>query len=423
MAQLWPSPCLPACGTPGSRLLAQACGPLSSSPLMTAPAIGATAIVDVERLAFGGFGVARCEGLALFIPFGAPGDRLRVEITEVEKRHGKARIVEILQPSPLRREPRCAHFGECGGCHFQHIDYQEQVRQKAQFVKDALVRTGGIDWQGDVEIAAAGEWAYRARTQIKVHKRTMGFHRPFTKEVLEVQQCPVLVPELESALPALKQALLRVPAGERVHQIEGAAGHDGASWAPDLPGMRKDLVEHKALGFSFFVEPESFFQGNRLLVDQLVAHAVDGEQGQLAFDLYAGVGLFTMPLSRSFARVVAVEDERRAATLGRVNVKQNGCDNVHYHRQTTEQFLQANKERPDLALIDPPRLGAKRALPQLLALAAPRLIYVSCDPVTMARDLKDLLAGGYALESVKAFDMFPQTYHVECVSKLVWRGA
>ena len=111
-------------------------------------------------------------------------------------------------------------------------------------------------------------------------------------------------------------------------------------------------------------------------------------------------------------------DERRAATLGRVNVKQNGCDNVSYYRETTEGFLKSNKLRPDLVLIDPPRLGAKPALPALLALRAPQFVYVSCDPNTMARDLKDLVAGGYAIETVEAYDMFPQTYHVECVARL-----
>lgn len=383
--------------------------------------IGASLEVTIERLAFGGFGIARHEGMALFVPYGAPGDRLRVEVTEVDKRHAMAKVCEVLTPSPHRRAPRCRHFGECGGCHFQHIDYQEQVRQKAGFVKDALVRMGGFEWQGDVPIHTADEWRYRARTQIKVDRREMGFHRAFTKNVVPLQECPVLVPELEQAIPELRAALQRVPQGERVHQIEGACGVSGASWAPDLPGVRKDLVEHRVLGFSYFVEPESFFQGNSLLVEKLVAHAVEGERGDLAFDLYAGVGLFTLPLSRNFARVVGVEDERRAATLGRVNVKQNGCDNVHYYRQTTELYLKGNKLRPDLLLIDPPRVGAKRALPQLLALEAPRMVYVSCDPNTMARDLKDLVAGGYELESVHAFDMFPQTYHVECVSKLRWR--
>ena len=145
---------------------------------------------------------------------------------------------------------------------------------------------------------------------------------------------------------------------------------------------------------------------------------IGGEEGGLAFDLYAGVGLFSLPLSKKFERLIAVEDERRACTLGRVNVKTNGCNNVHYLRKTTEQFLHSNKERPDLVLMDPPRLGAKPAIPMLLELAAKRLVYVSCDPQTLARDLRTLVDGGYELESVEALDMFPQTYHVEAVAKL-----
>ena len=146
--------------------------------------IGASLEVTIERLAFGGFGIARHDGMALFVPFGAPGDRLRVEVTEIDKRHAMAKVCEVLTPSPHRRAPRCQHFGDCGGCHFQHIDYQEQVRQKAGFVKDALVRMGGIEWQGDVPIHTAAEWQYRARTQIKVDHREMGFHRAFTKTVV-----------------------------------------------------------------------------------------------------------------------------------------------------------------------------------------------------------------------------------------------
>jgi 23S rRNA (uracil1939-C5)-methyltransferase len=389
---------------------------------VTTLATGQTLDVTAERLAFGGFAVARHEGLVLFVPFGAPGDRLRVEVTEVDKKFARARVLEVLEPSPHRRQPRCRHFGECGGCQFQHVDYQTQVAAKREFVRDALVRTGGFDWPEPVAVHQAGEWGYRARTQLKVEHRRVGFHRPFSNSVLEIEECPVLAPELEQSLPQLRAAMAALPRSERVHQLEGACGEGAASWAPELPGFRKDLVEHRVLGFRYLVEPESFFQGNRLLVDELVRGATEGLAGELAFDLYAGVGLFSLPLSRGFRRVLAVEDERRAATLGRVNVKQNGCANVSYFRQTTESFLAQNRERPDLVLIDPPRLGARPALPALLRLAAPRLVYVSCDPNTLARDLKELCAGGYAIGSVEGYDMFPQTYHVECVARLRWRS-
>jgi 23S rRNA (uracil1939-C5)-methyltransferase len=412
-------------------------------------AVGTQLELDIERLAFGGSSIGRHEGMAIFVPFGAPGDRVRVEIVELDKKFARAKLLEVLRAGPDRIEPRCRHFGECGGCNYQHIDYRAQVAAKSEFVRDALVRTGGFAWDRPVVVHHAEPWGYRVRTQLKLtatsgqrpdgtHGRLrrqerkqeprqplpedapllLGFHRAFAHSVVDVHECPVLAPELERGLTEVRNALAGMRRREWPYQIEGAAGADGATWAPDLPGMRKDLVAHDVLGFRYLIEPESFFQGNRHLVESLVRGAIEGERGQLAFDLYAGVGLFSLPLSRSFGRVIAVEDERRATTLGRVNVKTNGRDNVSYLRASTEQFLTQNRERPDLVLMDPPRLGAKPALPYLLKLAAPRLVYVSCDPQTLARDLRALVDGGYRLESVEGYDMFPQTFHVECVAKL-----
>ncbi len=422
---------------------------------MTTPTLGQVLEVTAERLGFGGFTIARHYGLAVFVPFAAPGDRLRVEVTEVEKKFVRGKIVEVLSPGPGRVEPRCRHFGECGGCQFQHVDYATQVAAKAEFVRDALVRTGGFDWQAPIVVHHGEPWGYRTRTQLKLHATSgdredgtpgrlgkrqrreqraaeaavtvgtatvpplvLGFHAAFTHSVVDVQQCPVLAPELEQGLASVRAAIATLPKKEWPYQIDGACGRSGASWAPDLPGLRKDLVEHQVAGFRYLIEPESFFQGNGLLVERLVAGAIGDERGELAFDLYAGVGLFSLPLCKRFLRVVAVEDERRAATLGRVNVKTNGCDNVTYARATTEQFLRDNKERPDLVFLDPPRLGAKQALPLLLKLRAARMVYVSCDPQTLARDLRQLVDGGYVLEQVEAYDMFPQTFHVEAVARL-----
>ena len=427
---------------------------------MTHPTVGQTLEVTAERLGFGGFAVARHDGLAVFVPFAAPGDRVRVEVTEVQKNFVRSKLLELLAPGPNRVTPRCRHFGECGGCQFQHVDYATQVAAKAEFLRDALVRTGGFDWPQPVVVHHAEPWGYRVRTQLKVYSTSgeradgshgrmqkrvrraqvaaavaadeaqgiralprLGFHRAFTHDVLDVHECPVLAPELEQGLPAVREAIADLPRKDWPYQIDGACGTGGASWAPDLPGMRKDLVEHRVLGFRYLIEPESFFQGNRHLVETLVQGALGDERGELAFDLYAGVGLFTLPLSKRFARVVSVEDERRAATLGRVNVKTNGCDNVSYLRSTTEVFLRDNKERPDLVLMDPPRLGAKPAIPMLLQLRARRMVYVSCDPQTMARDLRQLVDGGYTLEQVEGHDMFPQTFHVEAVARLRWTGA
>lgn len=416
---------------------------------------GQTIDVTAERLAFGGFAIARHDGLAVFVPLAAPGDRLRIEITEVEKKFARGRILEVLSPGPSRVTPRCQHFGECGGCQFQHVDYATQVAAKAEFVRDALQRTGGFDWPDPVVVHHAEPWGYRARTQLKLeatsgqrrdgsygrldrrdrrarreaegpvvlddatpHAPVLGFHRAFTNSTIDVQECPVLAPELEQGLPAVRAAIAQLPKKEWPYQIDGACGASGASWAPDLPGIKKDLVEHHVAGFRYLLEPECFFQGNRHLVGQLVKGAIGDERGELAFDLYAGVGLFSLPLSKRFKRVIAVEDERRAATLGRVNSKTNGCGNVTWLRATTEQFLRDTKERPDLVFMDPPRVGAKPALAMLLRLRPASIVYVSCDPQTLARDLRQLVDGGYELEQVEGYDMFPQTFHVEAVARL-----
>ncbi|MBX3462347.1 MAG: class I SAM-dependent RNA methyltransferase [Planctomycetes bacterium] len=420
------------------------------------PALGTGLELTVERLGFGGSAIARHDGLTVFVPFAAPGDRVRAEVVEHGKGFVRARLVEVLAPGPDRVAPRCRHFGDCGGCQFQHVAYPAQVAAKGEFVRDALVRTGGFDWPRPVVVHHAEPWGYRARTQLKLkatsgerrdgtHGRlrkperrqaaaaaatvaddtppVLGFHRAFTHQTLDVTECPVLAEPLERGLAAVRAAVAALPRRDWPYQIEGACGSDEkASWAPDLPGMRKDLVEHQVGGFRYLIEPESFFQGNRHLVGALVDGALGDERGELAFDLYAGVGLFSLPLGRRFARVVAVEDERRAATLGRVNAKANRCDNVTWLRATTEQFLRQNQERPDLVLMDPPRLGARPALPLLLRLRARRLVYVSCDPQTLARDLRTLVDGGYALEQVEAYDMFPQTFHVEAVARLRLAG-
>ncbi len=430
---------------------------------MTTPTVGQQLEVTAERLGFGGVAVARHDGLAVFVPFAAPGDRLRVEVTEVAKKFVRAKVLEVLAAGPARVAPRCVHFGDCGGCQLQHVDYAAQLAAKAEMIRDALVRTGGFDWPEPVVVHHGEPWGYRSRTQLKLvatsgarsdgtHGRlrkrerralaataspspaagaaaapavppqpALGFHRAFAHSVVDVRQCPVLAPPLEHGLADVRAALAGLPRADWPYQIDGACGTGGASWAPDLPGLRKDLVEHEVCGFRYLIEPESFFQGNRHLVERLVAGAIGDERGELAFDLYAGVGLFSLPLSRRFARVVAVEDERRAATLGRVNVKTNRRDNVVYVRRTTEQFLRETKEQPDLVLMDPPRLGAAPAIPLLLTLRASRLVYVSCDPQTLARDLRQLADGGYVVDQVEGYDMFPQTFHVEAIARLSLR--
>jgi len=188
---------------------------------MSSLAIGQVLEVTAEKLAFGGSAIARHEGAVLFVPFAAPGDHLRVVVTEADKRFYRATIQQVLQPSPHRREPKCSLFGKCGGCQFQHVTYEEQVRQKAEIVRDAIVRIGGFDWQQPIHVHTGEEWGYRSRTQLKCEPGALGFNRPETKTVIDVPSCPVLAPALNDALPQVRAAIATLAASRRTSHSNG----------------------------------------------------------------------------------------------------------------------------------------------------------------------------------------------------------
>lgn len=407
------------------------------------PEAGDLIEVTTERLAYGGEAVARYQGLAIFVPLAAAGERLRVRITEVKKNFARAAIEEILAPSPARREPRCRYFGDCGGCQLQHIEYQDQLAAKAGFVRDALARIGKLDWPHEIEVRSAAEFAYRARAQIKLERMEstagaemkVGFSRAGSHSVCDVEECPILVPELNTALGSLRSLLSaspeaagRVLAGRRFAEIEMAAGNSGVSFEPALGGLPGIGISRVVGGAIYDFNASAFFQANPFLIEALVEEAAGGAGGRLAVDLYAGVGLFTIPLARKFERVVGVESEARAASFARQNLAANGIGNAEFHTAHVDTVLKdlirtcaADSSRPDLVLLDPPRGGAAQAIARIVMLKPERVSYVSCDPATQARDLRDLVSAGYSLTRVTAFDMFPQTYHVESVAHLELR--
>ncbi|HXG63962.1 MAG TPA: class I SAM-dependent RNA methyltransferase [Blastocatellia bacterium] len=384
--------------------------------------------VTTERIAYGGDAVARHNGLAVFIPMAAPGERLRVRVTERKKRFARAVIEEILSPSPARRSPPCRFYGACGGCQLQHLTYEAQLEAKADFVRDALARIGRIEWPHKIEVRSAAEFGYRARAQVKVESAgpgavRIGFNRAGSHAVCDIDSCPILTPELNAALAALRPALQQ--AGE-IREVEMGAGENGVAVEPALPGMPGGPLERVVAGAAYQFSPSTFFQINALLFEDLVAEALGDETGELAIDLYAGVGLFTAQLARRFERVIGVEADPRAASFARVNLAANKATNVEFHQERAESWLKGYAARqkrtqspaPDLALLDPPRGGAPEVVSLLAELRPPRIRYVSCDPATLARDLRGLLDSGYELTAVMAFDLFPQTYHVETVAAL-----
>jgi 23S rRNA (uracil1939-C5)-methyltransferase len=343
----------------------------------------------------------------VFVPLAAPGDVLTIRVTEVGRGFARGTIAEILKPGLSRRDPRCRHFGICGGCQLQHVAYEEQLRAKASFVSESLQRLGRIDWTADIPVRSAAEYGYRTRAELQARRGHVGWFRTATHEIVDVEECPILVPEAEALLAGLRAA----PPKREVHL---AAGDDGA-----VAAERGATIRQRIAGFDYEFAVDSFFQGNRLLVDALVEEAVGDSAGDTAVDLYAGAGLFSLPLARKFRQVVAVESWRAAAKHGDANAARNGVGNVRFAAEPVEEWLSRAAARPDLVLLDPPRTGAGHVVVEAIArLAPPAVTYVSCDPATLARDLRLFAALGYSLKSVVALDMFPQTFHVETVARL-----
>lgn len=390
--------------------------------------------VRIDRLIYGGEGLGRIGEYVVFVPACAPGDLLRVRITSVEKRHLRAEIVSLIEPSPRRRTPACAHFGRCGGCQLQHIDYQAQLEAKAGFIRDAISRIGRIDYKAEIPVLHGVEFNYRSRAQFKIGRTVrpplVGFYRSATHEVCDVDYCAVLNPALNNALRRVRASETEVLAASYT-KVEVAAGEDGRVIGTQLPCLSGDYVEHSVHGIRYRYSAGCFFQVNSGMLEILVDAALSDRAGDTAIDLYAGVGLFSLQLARRFRRVMATEVGREASRWAVENIRLNGFENVEYSRLSAERFLErllpsgrkrrlpVRTDSPDLLLLDPPRAGASpKVIESILRLWPQVLVYVSCDPATLARDLKVLVEGGYCLESITGVDLFPQSYHIETVSIL-----
>lgn len=394
-------------------------------------AVGEIHEVTIEKLVYGGDGLAHIGTQALFVPLAAVGDQLRVRITSVEHNYARGMIEEIISPSPTRRIPLCPYFGTCGGCQLQHLEYSAQLAAKAEFVRESLWRIGGIAWEQEIKVRSASEWDYRSRAEIKLARDAagslnIGFFRAGTHEVCDVAECPILLPSANRQLQHLHTNSHLIPGNAtRIYLVAGdeevivtpAAGERAAEI--DALGTAHQRIGGIDYGFGV----RSFFQANRLLVEELVQVVVGETRGKLAVDLYAGAGLFTLHLARRFEQVYAVEGNRIVASHGANNARANGFTNVQIEAISVEAWLKYKAPllgRPDLVVLDPPRAGAGRqVIERLVAFAPLTITYVSCDPATLARDLRLLIDSGYRICSLTALDMFPQTFHVETVAQLI----
>ncbi len=383
--------------------------------------------LDLTAMTHGGNAIGRSEGRPIFVPYGLPGERVRVRITQDKRSYAFAEVEAVLAPSPERVTPRCPHFGTCGGCHWQHIAYAAQLRFKRDVVAEQFARIGGLrDALVHPTIPSPDPWAYRSHATFYVDADgRLGFVSRDNRTVTPIDECHIIRPELLDWFESLKDE--QFTPGERVRLQIGTTGErlmarsGGASAEPDdeAPLQSAERVHYVIKGRTFQVTGGSFFQVNqpKTLVDLVLDRlALAGTERLL--DLYSGVGLFTAFLAERARFVTAVEIYAPAVRDAEANLA--GFTNVDLRVGAIEAALARRKgdsSRLDAAVVDPPRAGIKpKALEALLARAPGKIVYVSCDPATLARDAKALVAAGYRLIDVQPVDLFPQTYHVESVA-------
>ena len=386
---------------------------------------GEEVLVEIERILPGGVGLAHAEGLTLFVALSAPGDNVRVRIDQIRGKVAFATILEIIEPSPARVSPQCVYFGRCGGCDFQQLTYKAQLAAKVEIIRDCFRRIARVDLPLDLSVVPSPDaWHYRSRAQWKQDplKRHLGYFEHGSHTVCDVVECPILVPVLQEALITLRERLREGTLTQDVVEFEAAAGDDGVSIFPPFEFSETREVSSRIGGDRYVFSGDSFFQINHQLLPALIDAAVNQAHGGMALDLYCGAGLFSLPLSRRFTRVVGVEAHPSAVSYARRNLAEANQGNVVIECATVGDWLHDNAEAiapVDFVLLDPPRSGAEKGAIEGILAARPRQIsYVSCDPATLARDLRGLIEGGYMLDSIAAFDMFPQTHHVETFVQL-----
>lgn len=381
--------------------------------------------VKIEKIVPNGFGLAFAENLTVFVPLSVKGDVLRVKINQLKGKTAFAEIVEILKPSDERIEPPCPYFGRCGGCDFQQMDYRTQLDAKIGIVRDCLQRIGKINYEGEIPIVASPKpFEYRSRAQwhVNTRKKRIGYFQRKSHDVIDVEHCPILVPALGKTLTSLRETVEWESFWSETVEIEAAsAGDDVSIYSAEIIEPTDEL-SFEAHGEKYFYDATSFFQGNQFLIERLIDCAVKDAGGGSALDLYCGVGLFTLPLARRFETVSGVEGYSKAVDFAERNIEQARLANVEFKRENVGEWLGENAEKlnsVDFVLLDPPRTGTeKETIENLLKIAPKEISYVSCEPSTLARDLKILTENNYKIESIVAFDLFPQTHHVECVVRL-----
>ncbi|MDI6816475.1 MAG: class I SAM-dependent RNA methyltransferase [Actinomycetota bacterium] len=388
-----------------------------------------------------------------------PGETVGAVIDEERRDYSLATTVNVLEPSPERVEPPCPHFGTCGGCRLQYASHAKQIEMKEAVLADNLRRIGKIEVGLDEALVLDdGAWGYRYRAQFKVDAPSIGFFKEKSNEVVDIERCPLLVDELNQGLARIRAALASEPdifaAISEIHATYGDGvfalvrlrpgkqnnnhlndigklliknGFDGVVVKGNSTSAThgKDSLTLPLNDIDYTISPGGFIQGNWRLNQVMVARILSqlgSLSGRWVLDLYAGAGNFALPVAQSGAEVIAVEESKRAVTDGWRNLERNSLANVRIVRSVLEAFDMRTAGHIDITIVDPPRSGiGGKVIDNLLGLQPETIVYVSCDPATLARDLK-WLAPGYKIDSVRLVDFFPQTFHIESLAFLTRAG-
>ncbi len=385
--------------------------------------IGDELELKIEKIVPRGLGLSFVEGLTVFVPLAATGDRVRARIAEIKGKTAFAEITDVIEPSTDRIPPPCPYFGTCGGCDLMQLNYTAQLTAKVAMISDCIERIGKIKLEHEIRIIESPQqFGYRLRAQWHADPQTgaIGYYQRNSRNLVDIKECIVLVPELQAELDRIRGAMSpELAAG--MMQIDAAAGDDGeiSTYSADLVEPTREIA-HTSNGERLSFSARSFFQGNRFLIDKLVETAIGDAAGETALDLYSGVGLFTLPLGRKFKQVVGVEDNEAAVEFANANAVRAGLENIDFYAASVRRFLTSGEApKADFVLLDPPRAGTeKETMNALIGLKPQRISYVACEPSILARDLKRFVESGYMIESITAIDLFPQTHHVETVAHL-----
>jgi len=414
--------------------------------------------LTVEKLVYGGYGFSRLNGKAVFVRFASPKELVEAKVVKEKKDYTEAVVTRVIISSPARREAPCPYYGVCGGCQIQHINYEEQLRSKKEILLESLERIGKlreVPYEG--EIPSEKEFNYRVRVQFKVQEGRIGFYRWDVKEVVDVQECLLAHEKINELIPYLREVIKVVEDLQEVHVNYSPTRNEATlkfvtithtdekllqnildnilpEWVVgigDYGRVGNSLVKRYKVGrehvfmdvgkWQYRVSNDSFFQVNYTLWEDFLKEVLDFSGSyKKGLDLHCGVGFFTIPLSEQGNFIEGADANPSAIKDAEYNAKINSRDNVIFEEATAFKHLKRRiGEVINLVVVDPPRSGLLREERELLLRNKPdKIVYISCNPTTFARDVKILIKGGYVLKRLKLIDNFPQTYHIESIALL-----